>query len=189
MHVYATSLSSSCNGRRRSRRSKSKSVEGCAHHRQARVRPESGEHQEQQSELYDGRAESRRPRRASRLSVRRAGCIRRSRRSMACGQSSGGSLGLMTTSALGRICRESRRQSLPPGAGVRQPRAATGCDRQTLPVWRVANACASLCGLMVPWNMMVLRKKQKVHGDMPHLQKNMSNKAGQKNSQEHQRPI
>lgn len=68
MHVYATSLSSSCNGRRRSRRSKSKSVEGCAHHRQARVRPESGEHQEQQSELYDGRAESRRPRRASPLS-------------------------------------------------------------------------------------------------------------------------
>ena len=68
MHAYATSLSSPCNGRRRSRRSKSKSVEGCAHHRQARVRPESGEHQEQQSELYDGRAESRRPRRASPLS-------------------------------------------------------------------------------------------------------------------------
>ena len=56
-------------------------------------------------------------------------------------------------SAYFQSCRESRRQSLPTGAGVRhgQPRTAvSGCDRQTPPVWRVANECSSPCGRTDP---------------------------------------
>ena len=65
----------------------------------------------------------------------------------------------------------------------RSPAAASGQwlrPAQTRLVWRVANACASPCGLMAPWNMMAPRKKQKLQGDMPHLQKNMSNKVGKR---------
>lgn len=57
----------------------------------------------------------------SRLSVRRAGCIRRSRRSMACGQSSGGSLGLLCTHGTLRLgergeggCGQHLQMRLPP---------------------------------------------------------------------------